>query len=142
MIATKEKFLFNLSEDPTLSFKKMEKDSKLKIIKNDFDPNLIDVKLRCFNEEKFYSENDDYRKNIRRGNSFYQISEKKFIVARKGLEKFFYLQIFHLKENLLPPKSKIAKIVGLTKNIIFNPIFEAFANKENVNFFDYFIFFT
>lgn len=86
------------------------------------------LKSKGFQEDKFYMENDYFRKNLRRGNSYYELNNSSSIIVRKGLEKFFYLRPEHV--NLC---TKIEnKCVDLTKKIIFDDIIKAFSNKRKV----------
>jgi len=119
------------------------KDKNIKIVSCEINPNLQDIslsrKLRGGQEDEFYLENEYHRSNVRRGGSVYDIN-KTPIIARKGLQKFFYLKYSHISENAAKcnegenkRKKKRKKLTDKDiKPIIFREVIEALLNQKKV----------
>ena len=126
---------------------KIQKEKNIKIVSSEVEPNLLDVslsiKLRGSKEDECYIENNDYRINIRRGMSVYLFNDI-YLIARKGLQKFFYLNYTALDPNAKEvPKSYEKKrgkknkkssndYTNMIKNIIFQDITDAFEQTYQV----------
>ncbi len=126
--------------DLTNYMKFIHNDPNIKIVYCDLDENLMDIslsrKLRGGKEDEFYIENDYHRKNVRRGNSVYKLAENSYTIARKGLQKFFYLEYHHLDENaIIITRKKNQKKTQKKeiKQIIFDDIDQVFLEGNRVS---------
>lgn len=116
----------------------IKNDSRIRISNCQFEKNLSDIslstKLRGAKEDAFYVDKDYYRINIRRGSSFFYINNHP-IIARKGLQKFFYLKLTHLVEitpNIIHGETKKKNDKSKIRTIIMKPLIEAFNSKFEV----------
>lgn len=122
-----------------------DKDPNINFVSSEENPDLVDVrlarKLRGAREDEFYLENDYHRTNVRRGSTIYYLNPKSPIIARKGLQKFFYIKYSYLcedanKQSEEGKKSKKHKNKAWadkkTKEIILNDAKEAFKNQKKV----------
>ena len=141
------------NENVSNFMKFIQENMNIKIISSEVDENLIDISLsRGQNEENFFM-SDSNRKNLRRGNSVYQLENFDIVIARKGLQKFFSLEYHTLnanananeyeeaekkrsekfvKRNPIEVRRKIKKSDNSIQNLIFKDVQQAFEDKHEV----------
>ncbi len=122
------------NENVSNFMKFVEGEDNIKIVSSKLDNNLKDIQLsRKMGEKKeeIFFMSDSKRKNLRRGSSVYQLKNLDFVIARKGLQKFFSLEYNAINTIEVEEKNK-----SMVQNIIFKEIRQAFEDKyEVLNFF-------
>jgi hypothetical protein len=127
--------------DPDILLSKYTRDKKVKVVdrrvpwKNDIVLFDLSLESKVANEDREYAFSEEYRVNIRRGNSIAVIQsnddgvrKEKKVIARKGLMKFFDIQPQYIQYNLKEVKEFSGRFVkdasehAAIRKIIFDGI--------------------